>query len=100
MCIGSCYTLNDLLYSDKWCAPNKTDLNLSVFNIITGINGSKTLTKHIPRKCVNVNLMEENVIQINGGTAINFHVSVKNVMYVKKIIFAILLHAVSKTENI
>ena len=44
--VGSCYTLNDL--SNKVCIPNKTeDLNLSVFNMITGINESKTLTKHI-----------------------------------------------------
>ena len=38
---------------------------------------------------VNVNLIEENVIQINGGIAINVDVSVKNVIYVKKIIFGI-----------
>ena len=45
-CVGSCNTLNDL--SNKVCVPNKTeDLNLSVFNMITGINESKTLTKHI-----------------------------------------------------
>ena len=45
-CIGSCNTLNDL--SNKVCFPNKTeDLNLSVFDMISGINGSKTLTKHI-----------------------------------------------------
>ena len=31
--------------------------------------------------------MKENVIQINGGIAINVDVSVKNVMFVKKIIF-------------
>ena len=43
-CVGSCNTLNYL--SNKVCVPNKTeDLNLSVFNIITGINQSKTLTK-------------------------------------------------------
>ena len=31
------------------CVPNKTeDLNPSLFNIITGINESKKLTKHIP----------------------------------------------------
>ena len=36
-CAGSCDTINDL--SNKVCVPNKTeDLNLSVFNIITGIN--------------------------------------------------------------
>ena len=36
-CVGSCIILNDL----------SKDLNLSVFDIITGINESKTLTKHI-----------------------------------------------------
>ena len=49
-CVGSCNTLNDL--SNKVCVPNKTeDLNLSVFNIITGINESKTLTKQISCEC-------------------------------------------------
>ena len=49
-CFGSCNTLNDS--SNKVCIPNKTeDLNLSVLNIITGINESKTLTKHISCKC-------------------------------------------------
>ena len=49
---------------------------------------------------VNVNFMEENEIQINGGITINVNVSIKNVMYVKKIIFGILLEAVVKMENI
>ena len=49
-CVGSCNTLNDS--SNKACAPNKTeDLNLSVFNMITGINESKTLTKDISCEC-------------------------------------------------
>ena len=40
-CVGSCNTLNDL--SNKVCIPNKTeDLNLSVFNMIIGINELKT----------------------------------------------------------
>ena len=43
--------------------------------------------------------MEENVIQISGGITININVSVKNVEYVKKIMFGILLHVVVKTEN-
>ena len=47
---------------------------------------------------VNVDLMEENVIQINGGITINVDFSVKNVMYVK--MFGILLHVVVKMENI
>ena len=49
---------------------------------------------------VNVNLIEESVLQINGGTTINADVSVKNVMYMKKSIFGILLHVVAKIENI
>ena len=36
---------------------------------------------------VNVNLMEENVIQINGEKTVNVDVSVKYIIYVKKIIF-------------
>ena len=50
-CVGSCNTLNDLC--NKVCVPNKTeDLNnLSVFNMITEINESKTLTKHISCEC-------------------------------------------------
>ena len=49
-CVGRCNTLNDL--SNKVCVPNKTkDLNLNVFNMITRINESKTLTKHISCQC-------------------------------------------------
>ena len=44
------YTLNYL--SNKVRIPHKTeDLNLSVFNMITGINASKTLTEYISCKC-------------------------------------------------
>ena len=47
---GSCNTLNDL--SNKVCVPKKTeDLNLSVFNMITGVNESKTLTKYMTCEC-------------------------------------------------
>ena len=45
--VGNCNTLNDL--SNKLCIPN--DLDLSVFNMITGINESKTLTKLISCEC-------------------------------------------------
>ena len=49
-CVGSCNNLNDL--SNKVCIPNKTeDLNLTVLNMMTGINESKTLTKHISCEC-------------------------------------------------
>ena len=33
---------------------------------------------------VNISLVEENVIQINGGIAINVDVSVKNIIFVRK----------------
>ena len=42
-CVGSCNTINYL--SNIVCFPNKTeDVNLSVFNMMTGINESKTIT--------------------------------------------------------
>ena len=48
--VESCNTLNDL--PNKVCVPDKTeDLNLSVINIITRINESKTLTEHISFEC-------------------------------------------------
>ena len=48
--VGSCNTLNAL--SNKVCLPNKAeDLNLSVFNMITGINESRTLTRYISWQC-------------------------------------------------
>ena len=40
--------------------------------------------------------MKENVIQINGGITIDVDVSVKNIMFVKKTIFGILLQVVVK----
>ena len=48
---------------------------------------------------INVTLMEEIVIQINGGITINVNVDVKNAMYVEKIIFGILLYVVVKVET-
>ena len=60
--------------SNKACVPNETeDLNLSGFNMITGINESK----NIYHANVNVSLMVENVIQIKSGITINVSVSVK-----------------------
>ena len=43
-CMGSCTTLNDL--SNRICVPN-----LDVFNMITGINQLKILTKHTSCEC-------------------------------------------------
>ena len=85
---------------NKVCVPNKTeDLNLSVFSMITRINESKTLTKHISCEC-KCKFDGKNVIETHGGITINVDMSVKNIMCVKKIIFAILLHVVVRMENI
>ena len=47
---GISNTLNDSY--NKVCVPNKTEyLNLSVFNMIAGINESKTLTRNISCGC-------------------------------------------------
>ena len=49
-CVGGCATLNVL--SNKLYVPNKAeDLNLRMLNMITGINESKTLTKHVSCEC-------------------------------------------------
>ena len=73
-CVESCNTLNDLSF--KVCVPNITeDLNLSMFKMITRINESKRLTKHISWEC-KYRLIEGNEIQINDGIMINFDVSV------------------------
>ena len=49
---------------------------------------------------ISVDLMEKNVIKINGGILINVDVSVKTFMYLKKIMLGILLHVFVKIENI
>ena len=93
-CAGCCNTIDDL--SNKVCVPNNTQgLNLSVFNMISGIN--KSSIYHVN---VNVNLMEQNLIQINGVITINVYVSLRSIIYVKKIMFGILLHVIVKMENI
>ena len=89
-CAGSCNTLKDL--SNKLSVPNKTeDLNLNVFNLIY---------RNISCECKCKLDRKKNVIQINGGITINVNVSVKNIVYVKKIIFGILLHVIVKMKNI
>ena len=93
-CVGSCNTLNDL--PNKVCVPNKTeDFDLNMCNMITGINESKKINKPYI-----MSMMEENVIQINGGKMMNVFVSVKNMIYVKNIMFGIKLYVIVKMENI
>ena len=49
---------------------------------------------------LNVNLMKENLIQIKSKITINIDANVKNIIYVKKIIFGILRYVVAKLVNI
>ena len=49
-CAGSCNTLDDL--SSRVCVSNEIeDLKFRCFNMITRINESRILTKHISCKC-------------------------------------------------
>ena len=81
-CVGSC-NINEL--SNKICVPNETEnLNLSVLNMITGINESKMLRRHISCEC-KCRFNEKNVIYMIGEISINVDVSIKNTMYVKNI---------------
>ena len=91
-CTGSCNTLNDLP-SKVYVLNKPKHLNLIVFKMITGINESKTLTNHTW-------FDGKNIIQINDGISINVDISVTKIMYVKKIMFGVLLHVILKMENI
>ena len=91
-CVGSGNTINDL---PKVCV-------LSVFNMITGINESKTLTKHVScefkckfdgRKC-------SSNPKWNNDKCCCECKNPKKHLVCKKIIFGILLHKVVKMINI
>ena len=61
------------------------DLNLSIFNMITGITELKTLTKYILCEC-KYKFDEKKSNQMNGEITINVNMSVKNTIYMKKIV--------------
>ena len=63
--------------------------------MITGKNESKILTKDISYEC-KCKLYERNLIQIKNGITINVDVNVKTMIFVKMILFGILLHVVVK----
>ena len=90
--------VNDL--SNKLCVSSETeDLNPRVFNMIAGINKSKTLKKHI--SCESKCIFDGRKCNSNQKWNIdNIGSSVKNTVYVKKIIIGIMLHVVVKMENI
>ena len=97
-CAGSCNTLNDL--SNKVCVPNKIgDLNLNVFNMITEINESKTLIKHISCKCIcrfDGRKLNSDQWRNNNKCWCEYK---KNHVCEKKIVFRILLQVIVKMEK-
>ena len=93
--LESCNALSNL--SDKACVPNKAEnLNLSMFSIITEINKPKTLTEYISCECK----CRFDGRKFNSGQWWNNDKCIFECMYVKKIMFGILLHVVVKIENI
>ena len=81
-CVGSCNTLNDI--SNKVYVSSKIkDLNLNIFNIITGINKSKTLTKHVSCKC-KCKLDGRKCNSNQSGIMVNAGASVKTLYMWKK----------------
>ena len=66
--------------------------------MMTGVSESKHW-ESIFHVSVNTNLMKQNVSQVNGGTIINVDVSVKSI-YLKMVMFGILLYVIVEMENI
>ena len=99
-CYVSCNTIDDTF--GRIYPPNRTkDVNLSVFNRITRINESKTLTKHISckykcefddRKCNSNQKWDNNKYRSECKTMRKHQVS-------EKIIFGILVHVLIKMVN-
>ena len=85
--------------SNEVCVPNKTKyLNLSMSNMNTVINELITLKKHISGEC-KYRFDEKN--QINGGIYnCECWCECGNIIYVKKIMFEILLYVIVKMKNI
>ena len=89
-CMKNFNTLNDLF--NKVCFSNKTkDLNLNVLNMITVINESRTLTKHI--LCDSNQECNNNKCWYECKNPKEHHVY-------EKIIFGILLHVLVKMVSI
>ena len=81
------------------CSNKTEDLNLRMFNMITGINESKILTKHISCKCK----CKFDGRKCNSGQWWNNNkcwCECKKHHVCEKTIFGILLHVVVKVENI
>ena len=78
------------------CSKKTKDLNIHVFK---RNNESKLLTKDISCEC-NCKFNGRKCNSIQSEIMANLDASVKNIIYVNKIIFGILLHVVVKIVNI
>ena len=72
---------------------------MHAFNMITGKNKSKFLTKYISCKC-KCKFDGRRCNSDQKWISINVNASVKNIKHVKKIIFGVLLYVIVKMENI
>ena len=83
--------------------PNEYSQELHYYPIVVKLidrcTGSCNVLNEASNKVCVPNLMVENVIQIKSVITINAGVSVKNIIYVKKI-FGTLLHVLAKMVNI
>ena len=73
---------------------SKQNRNLSMFNMITGIIESKSLTKHVSCEC-KCKFDGRNVIQMKSEIMKNADTSLKNIMYAKRL-SGILLYVLAK----
>ena len=70
-----------------------------MFNTITGINESKTLTKHISCEC-NCKFDRTKCNSNQWWNNDKCQCEYQNILYVKKIMSEVLLHVIMKMENI
>ena len=98
-CTGNCNTPDDL--SSRICVPNETeDLNFHVFCMITEINKSRMLAKHISCKCeCKFDDRKYNLNQNGIMTSVGVSVKIQKNISVKKGIFGILEYVAAKMVN-
>ena len=97
-CNESCDSVDDLSW--KICFPNKTkSVNVKVFNMITKINETKTLIKHI--SCNYKFKFDNTTCNLNQKwNNKHVNVSIKNIVNAQKIIIGILANAFVKMVKI
>ena len=75
-------------------------MNIHVLNMITGKNQSVIWMKDMSWECKCKTDERKHSSNQSGRIMINVDASVKNIIYVKKVMLEILLHVLMKMENI